>query len=93
MIHRSGTSVEKWRVEFASSGTDCHPVKLACQLTASNLLDASSVGMYTHYSRQANEIKTCFPSYFLFIRSGEDEAVGERVYSVEHFLSQTHKLL
>jgi hypothetical protein len=40
---RSGSSVEKWRVEFTST-TDCHPVKLACQLTANNLLDASSAG-------------------------------------------------
>lgn len=43
ILCRSGSSVEKWRVEFVSSD-DCHPVKLACQLTASNLLDASSAG-------------------------------------------------
>ncbi|KAI9563949.1 hypothetical protein GHT06_007687 [Daphnia sinensis] len=39
----SGSSVEKWRVEFTSSN-DCHPVKLACQLTANHLFDASSAG-------------------------------------------------
>lgn len=37
-------------------------------------------------------------SFFLLlllfhIRTGDEEAVGERVYSVEHYLSQTHKLL
>ncbi|XP_046442103.1 protein zwilch homolog [Daphnia pulex] len=62
----SGSSVEKWRVEFTST-TDCHPVKLACQLTANNLLDASS--------------------------AGDEEAVGERLYSVERYLTKTQQLL
>nr|CAH0112676.1 unnamed protein product [Daphnia galeata] len=62
----SGSSVEKWRVEFTST-TDCHPVKLACQLTANNLLDASS--------------------------TGDEEAVGERLYSVERYLTKTQQLL
>ena len=93
--------MEKWRVEFASSA-DCHPVKLACQLTANNLLDASSAGRSIADNESRNmcspitnlQFLFCFPKIisasFCFL--GE-EAVGERLYGVERYLSKTHKLL
>ena len=57
--------MEKWRVEFASSA-DCHPVKLACQLTANNLLDASSAGRSIADNESRNMCSPITNLQFLF---------------------------
>ena len=107
-VCRSGSSVEKWRVEFTSSA-DCHPVKLACQLmAASHILDVSSAGMWIRLSPSLsllkdNEIKRIslhnplvdgyLNKIFSFLFFTEEETVGDRLYNIERYLAINHQLL